>query len=606
MNPSSYRPAIDGLRAVAVLSVLIFHLHNSWLPGGFVGVDIFFVISGYLITGVLLREYQHDGFRLSRFYQRRIARLLPAFFAVALATMLLAALVYSSQDLASAGANFAAAAASVENLKLMQQGSYFVLSPDAQPFLHYWSLSVEEQFYLLFPLALWLLVLRTNRHRTAVLTALCGVSLILCIQLTAIRPTLAFFLLPTRAWELLAGSILASVSQEKLALNRKLWASLSVIGFATIAISLFTIDSRMMFPGYVAMFPVLGTVCLIGADSVSSDVCDGLLSWKPMVIIGQMSYSLYLLHWPIFSFVDYTFYLGSPSARIALKVFIVLVTLPLCYFLIESPGRRVLNDPRRRLTAFAAFAMILVVCIPLGILVRRANYIDAEIADVGKGGVRFNQAGKNGSLLLIGDSNGSMYGKMAKEIAAKLGLRLSVASVAAEDPLPSLSRKQSQLWLDSSALASRESPDVLLLVCQWRGKLQDSGDRLEIAVNELKTHVATLILITQPPEMPERANRGSLRDGARPPFFEDPSIRTARMNANALVKSLEGDNVVVVDIEDLFTAKDGSIIFTNNIGQYLYHDGKHLSGMGAELVKPAVIRVITGRMPRVFPVLAEQ
>jgi len=250
--------------------------------------------------------------------------------------------------------------------------------------------------------------------------------------------------------------------------------------------------------------------------------------------------------------------------------------------------------------------MILVVCIPLGILVRRANYIDAEVADVGKGGLRFNQAGKNGSLLLIGDSNGSMYGKMAKEIAAKLGLRLSVASVAAEDPLPSLSRKQSQLWLDSSALVSRESPDVLLLVCQWRGKLQDSGDRLEIAVNELKTHVATLILITQPPEMPERANRGSLRDGARPPFFEDPSIRTARMNANALVKSLERDNVVVVDIEDLFTAKDGSIIFTNNIGQYLYHDGKHLSGMGAELVKPEVIRVITGRMPRVFPVLAEQ
>src|ERR1039458_2468270 len=144
-----YRPAIDGLRAVAVLAVFLFHLNRGWLPGGFVGVDIFFVISGYLITSIIFRDCERNRFSFGRFYQRRIARLLPSFFTVALFTIVGASFIYSNQDLASAGATLAAAAASIANLKFMLQGNYFILSPDAQPFLHCWSLSVEEQFYLL-------------------------------------------------------------------------------------------------------------------------------------------------------------------------------------------------------------------------------------------------------------------------------------------------------------------------------------------------------------------------------------------------------------------------------------------------------------------------
>ena len=139
-----YRPAIDGLRGVAVLAVFIFHLKRQWLPGGFVGVDVFFVISGFLITSILLREFEHNSFGLWKFYQRRIARLFPAFFTVALATLLGAFFIYSAQDLASCGANLVSTTLSVANLKYMWQGNYFTISPDAQPFLHYWSLSVEE------------------------------------------------------------------------------------------------------------------------------------------------------------------------------------------------------------------------------------------------------------------------------------------------------------------------------------------------------------------------------------------------------------------------------------------------------------------------------
>lgn len=146
-----YRPAIDGLRAVAVLAVLVFHLNSAWLPGGFVGVDVFFVISGYLITSILARDFEHGNFSLARFYQRRIARLLPAFFTVALATTLAAIALCMPRDLASTGVTLVATALSVANLKFMLLGTYFKISPDAQPFLHFWSLSVEEQFYLLFP-----------------------------------------------------------------------------------------------------------------------------------------------------------------------------------------------------------------------------------------------------------------------------------------------------------------------------------------------------------------------------------------------------------------------------------------------------------------------
>src|SRR6202158_5809525 len=176
-------------------------MKRKWLPGGFVGVDVFFVISGFLITSILLREYERNSFSLWKFYQRRIARLFPAFFTVALATLLVASFIYSAQDLASCGAHLVSATSSVANLKYMWQGNYFTISPDAQPFLHYWSLSVEEQFYMFFPCILLVLYLRANSYKTVILTILCGASLVMCVSLTYQKPQWAFYLLPTRAWE---------------------------------------------------------------------------------------------------------------------------------------------------------------------------------------------------------------------------------------------------------------------------------------------------------------------------------------------------------------------------------------------------------------------
>ena len=431
-----YRPAIDGLRALAVLSVFIFHLNHNWLPGGFVGVDVFFVISGYLITSIIYKECQKDAFSLRKFYQRRIARIFPAFFTVALATLAGAYFIYSPQDLASAGANLAAAALSVANMKFMVQGNYFEISPDAQPFLHYWSLSVEEQFYIFFPLLLLLLFKYARKHLVLALGILCAGSFLAAVVMTHLKPVWAFYLLPTRAWELLAGCLLAVITDHAKPAPEARWPKLlSVFSLGLIALSFLLVHEGNRFPGYWAMLPVVGAVGLL-MPTRGGGVSEKLLSAAPLVAVGRISYSLYLWHWPVFSLVDYKMYLASEPARFALKIGLSFLAAVLSFLLIENPARVFLNRRKSMPLAYAAMVCAIALCVPLGVAVRKANYVNSEASDVVKGGLVFDPKTKNNSAMLMGDSNGSMYGKVMKEICANLGYKLSVISVAAGDPLP--------------------------------------------------------------------------------------------------------------------------------------------------------------------------
>ena len=393
----------------------------------------------------------------------------------------------------------------------------------------------------------------------------------------------------------MAGSILANLSVGRPAKSDKKvpWSSLSWAGVTIIFVSLFVLNEGPQFPGYRAIFPVLGTVLFLGSTGRVTSWPERLLSTGPMVFIGRMSYSLYLWHWPIFSFVDYTLYLASPLVRMGLKVALTAAAAAVCFFFIETPGRVFFNHPCRRRLAFAFLACALVICVPLGTAVRRTNYIDARAQDIADGGIVFNRSSELGSIVVMGDSNGSMYGKMAKEIAQGLGRKLHVISVAAGDPLPHSSGPSPQLWLDSLEFVKRENPDVVLLICNWESKLKGERSRLEFAVNELRQHTRRLILITQPPELPKSADRESMRNGSRPPFREDPIERAERTESNAFLKSFQRDNVIVVDIEPLFATSDGRIRFANDAGNLLFHGTNHLSDVGADLVKADVIRAIS-------------
>jgi peptidoglycan/LPS O-acetylase OafA/YrhL len=598
LRPSTlkYRPAIDGLRALAVLSVFVFHLNHAWLPGGFVGVDVFFVISGYLITSIIFKECLDGSFSLGKFYQRRISRIGPAFFTVGLATLAGAYFIYSPQDLAFAGAKLAAAALSVVNLAFMLDSNYFQANPDSTPYLHYWSLSVEEQFYIFFPLLFLLLFQHDRKRLVPWLCWLCLGSFIGCVWLTPWRPAWAFYLLPTRAFELLAGCLLAvrtaNNPPSEPAAHWLPW--LSAAGLGLIALSFLVVHEGPGFPGCWPLLAVVGSVAVLAPPGKTRGVGEKFLAARPLVWVGRMSYSLYLWHWPIFSLVDYQLYLAAGPVRLALKIGLSLLAAALSYGLVEHPARVFLNRPANRALAYWFALGMVALCVPLGVAVRQANYVNASFRTVAHGGLVFEARNQTGSVMLLGDSNGSMYGKTLKEICSKLGCQLTVLSVYSGTPLPSHNVSDEQLWLDSLAVVRQEKPDCLILAYRWEAKLGGGDGRacFALAVKTLKPLVGRLIILNQPPLLPVNASRAAIRAGARPPFVEDQRVQAVRLDANDYLRRFQAGNVSVVDVASHFQSTNGEILFFGDQGRQLYHDATHLSACGADLVGPELKQAV--------------
>ncbi len=296
-----YRPEIDGLRAVAVLSVLLYHFGVPGISGGFVGVDIFFVLSGYLIGGLLWAELDATGrIALGRFYLRRVRRLAPAFFAMALVTAFFAYLILLPFELREFGKELIAATVWLSNVLYYQSAGYFDIAAENRVLLHTWSLSVEEQFYIALPLMI--LLLRFSRV-TLILALILGwaASLAACIWLTPVSPNATFYLFPFRAWELLSGVLLA-ILLRKRALPA--WSWMSWVGVVVILGSVLFIQPGPAFPGWQAVFPVLGTVLLL-ANGQDDNAVNRLLGMRAPVFVGLISYSLYLWHWPVLVLSQY-------------------------------------------------------------------------------------------------------------------------------------------------------------------------------------------------------------------------------------------------------------------------------------------------------------
>jgi peptidoglycan/LPS O-acetylase OafA/YrhL len=595
MSTFEYRPHIDGLRAVAVISVLLFHFDKHLLSGGFVGVDVFFVISGYLITSIIISECENGKFSFSRFYQRRISRIFPVFFLVSLATLVAAYFLYMPQDFASAGAVTIAGALSVANLKFMLQGNYFQITPDAQPLLHFWSLSLEEQFYLVFPLVVYLAFRLgiTRRSLFYVLIAITVLSFAACVALTPKNPTWAFYLLPTRAWELLAGCILATYRPDRRTENQRLGSTLSNIGLLTIITSFFVIHEEMSFPGYIAAFPVLGAALLISCSQINraserKSISERLLSHPFLIFIGKMSYSLYLWHWPIFCFVDYSLCSHSSIVRAILKVFLTIFLSFTSYRWIETPIRSYLNQSNRQVVGFTIFGTGIITFIAIGFFISSNNYINASLNTIKDGGITFNSTLSNPVVVLMGDSNGAMYGKTLKEIASEMQVKTHAISVAAGDPLP-----DTQFYKDSLSFLDRANPDITIFAAAWAEKVGHNRDRFKTALSQLLQKSKHVIVLTQPPGLPKYASRAEIRKSGRRPIFEEVTPSTLRQETNAFLLSHRNERVHVLNIESLFKKSDGEIRFTDSQGRQLYQDGGHLSGYGSDMVKKLLVTEIS-------------
>ena len=353
----SYRPDIDGLRAIAVLAIVVHHVFPSVLTGGYVGVDVFFVISGFLITGIVVDEMRMGGFSFAAFYLRRARRLLPPLYAMLACVLLAGWAMLLPSDYA---ATMRAAMGSVlfaSNLvfECILADGYFAADAKLNPLLHTWSLGVEEQFYLLYP-ALLAISWRLGRNRGIAWTLLPSLALSFCAAAYMVQsePVQAFFLAPFRAWELFVGAALAyfRVGGGIGALQARI---LRVAGLAAILASCIWYDETTVFPGPSALLPVLGAAMVVAAGTAGQELSGlGILAMRPMVYLGRISYSFYLWHWPLLVFARFRSPEPLPVSVSLCLIFVSALLAAASYHLVERP----LRGPRPiRWRAPAALAM---------------------------------------------------------------------------------------------------------------------------------------------------------------------------------------------------------------------------------------------------------
>ncbi len=332
-----YFADLDGLRAVAVVPVVLYHAGVSWIPGGFVGVDIFFVLSGFFITRQLAADLDSGRYSLLKFYERRARRILPALFAMLTMTSVLAAYLLTPPDLMSYAKSLLSTLAFGSNFHFWLTSNYFDTAAELKPLLHTWSLAVEEQFYIFLPPVLWA-IWRFGRGVTIAFLAIAALlSFVLCVVGSSIAPTASFYLGPTRAWELLIGSLIALSPVPRL--SKVVRDLLSCIALAMLAGSLTLITHATAFPGWAAAFPTVGAGLVVIVSLAGGGIGNRLLAIRPMVYIGLISYSLYLWHWPLLALAHNVAFqkLGVVETWGLVALGVILATLSWRY--VERPFR---------------------------------------------------------------------------------------------------------------------------------------------------------------------------------------------------------------------------------------------------------------------------
>lgn len=352
-----YRPEIDGLRAVAVLAVIFSHVGMEAFAGGFVGVDVFFVISGYLIASITMRDIDAGKFSLLHFYERRAKRILPALFFVLLWSFALFWFVLPPEEFKRYSNSLIAATLSVSNFYFLNSIDYFAPAASETPLLHTWSLAVEEQFYLLFPMLL--ICVRGIEKRILTLASLALVSFVLCAIGAQYFPSQSYYLLPTRAWEMLAGAMLALYMYVRPVSSRP---ALAPLGLVLIVASVLYFDEGSLYPSAYTLIPVVGAALFIAYASAGGFI--GWLTANPLAVwIGKISFSAYLWHQVVFVFWRMSGHdVSSLTTQLAL-IAIVMVCALTTYFVVERPLRYVRIT---RITVARSVCAVGAICVGLG------------------------------------------------------------------------------------------------------------------------------------------------------------------------------------------------------------------------------------------------
>ncbi|WP_417478105.1 acyltransferase family protein [Maricaulis sp.] len=632
-----YRADIDGLRALAVLSVVLFHIDKSWVPGGFIGVDIFFVISGFLITGNIAQEIERGSFKVTEFYRRRIRRIMPALSVVLLTCLLAGQILFLPDDMQDLAFSAIASQLSLANFYFLfsLDTGYFADDSALHPLLHLWTLGVEEQFYLLWPLALFAVGARGfNRVLIGALFVIAAASFIAAQLIAPEAPMTAYYMLPTRAGQLLAGALCYFLVRQRQSptpfpgWSRELmgWGSLALI-----AASLIWIDESMPFPGILAIPVTLGSAGLLLTGSLGGSSLSRAFTFRPFVWIGLISYSLYLWHWPVLAFARYvTGELNLPQQALA---FIVMVALSWMSFRwVEGPARRTRASFRRVfLTHFALPTAVLMLAVigiratdGLGVWTLNAGYTQrlAQLEldnlpstaspfvcqgpyldhdDVTLPACRINSLDEPRALLW-GDSNAGHYVATVGAIAGELGFGFRNIAHSACPPLlehaPEFANPRTADGCAQSIAATLEVLDqypAVILAANWENHINQWGDRfldeVSATVTQLRERDVDVLVIGRLPQLAS-VDHDCERKQLRLPFMDCGSravisrTRPDRVNA-ALRDVVVAAGARYVDFND-HLCQDGVCRGVQN-GTMLYYNVGHLSQRGAEILGEAVI-----------------
>lgn len=374
-----YRAEIDGLRAVAVIPVILFHAGFSLFSGGFVGVDVFFVISGYLITSIIVGELEKEKFSIVKFYERRARRILPALFLVMAVCVPFAWMLLTPADLDYFSRSLIAVALFSSNILFWQESGYFDTAAELKPLLHTWSLAVEEQYYLLFPLFLLLVWRFGKKHVGWALVFIFFVSLGLAQWASINYPEAAFFLLPTRAWEIMLGAFAALILADPERFKGKSYSDpLALLGLFCILASIFIYDETIPFPGLYALLPTVGAFLVILFAGPGTRVAR-ILSFRKIVLVGLMSYSIYLWHQPVIVFYKYArLYEISLSERLLLLVPIFILSY-VSWRYVEGP----LRSGFKNKSVLFRYVLVFSLMVPAGFMLMRMDNSGGYVIDSG-------------------------------------------------------------------------------------------------------------------------------------------------------------------------------------------------------------------------------
>jgi len=638
MSKLSYRPEIDGMRAISVLAVVLFHAGFGF-SGGYVGVDVFFVISGFLITGLVLKEVRADRFRFVEFWERRIRRIFPACAVMVAVTLLAAIFLLLPCDTESLAKSAMAQMLLSANFYFLGQTGYFDGAAELKPLLHTWSLAVEEQFYLVFP---WLLIFWRRLSPSQLFWRLLLVavaSFALSVWGTVAFPEWTFYMLPTRAWEMMIGGLLA-VTVPTVTIPRRVNEGLSWLGLAGIFLAMLWYDHSTRFPGANSFLPCFAAGLLIFTNSTNLTSAGRLLSWPLLVWIGKLSYSLYLWHWPVLAFLRCRSGLDLPAdVRLGAVVASFLLAW-ISWKFVETPLRSPVVMSRGWVYSLSTSCTLFLVA-ACGILMGTDGFLKwspADVADVlenGEMSKRFQNEeiaaigpalspGESGHFLLWGDSHARAVSELVHELAIKHRVPGYVASRSATAPLLGTWRfsedREGMEWnQDVFDFVKEKKIKEVILVGRWSAYVSnprtalvdeetESPDEksglmvfhkaLQKTVDELEDLGADVWLMQDVPEHPEDIRRMlaqrfmfDLEDEPRRVSLEEHRARQA--TTAGFLREEEGENVRVLDPAPLCFDQSGRARIWDDRLPF-YSDSHHLSRYGArQLLAPFFDPIIT-------------